>query len=300
MTTTTPVAGARERLRIALQKGGRLAEPARTLLRACGLAWRDGGDELFRRGESQPIDLLMVRDDDIPRLLEEGTCDLGMVGRNVLLEHAAGRLSAPRELRALGFGACRLSLAVPDTMTWEAPAQLAGRRIATSYPAQLNTWLAAQGVQAEVVVLSGSVEIAPRLGQADAVCDLVSTGTTLVANRLREVATLLESEAVLAGPAMPLDGPRAALAQQLMRRLDGVLRLRDSRLLLCRAPSGAVPGLLALLPDADAPLVTRIAGSDAMSVQAVCSGAMDWTRLEALERAGARGLMVLPIERMLA
>ena len=286
MTPTATVAGARERLRIGLQKYGRLASPARELLRACGLAWRDGDDGLFRRGESQPVDLLMVRDDDIPRLLEEGACDLGLVGRNVLLEHAAGSASAPRELRALGFGACRLSLAVPDAMAWSGPAQLVGRRIATSYPLQLRAWLAAQQVQAEVVVLSGSVEIAPRLGQADAVCDLVSTGATLAANHLREVATVLESEAVL--------------AEQLLRRLDGVLLLRDSRLLLCRAPSGAVPALLALLGDADAPLVTRIDGSDAMAVQAVCRGTLDWQRLEALERAGARGLMVLPIERMLA
>lgn len=300
MTPTATVAGARERLRIGLQKNGRLASPARELLRACGLAWRDGDDGLFRRGESQPVDLLMVRDDDIPRLLEEGACDLGLVGRNVLLEHAAGSASAPRELRALGFGACRLSLAVPDAMAWSGPAQLVGRRIATSYPLQLRAWLAAQQVQAEVVVLSGSVEIAPRLGQADAVCDLVSTGATLAANHLREVATVLESEAVLAGPAKALEGPRAVLAEQLLRRLDGVLLLRDSRLLLCRAPSGAVPALLALLGDADAPLVTRIDGSDAMAVQAVCRGTLDWQRLEALERAGARGLMVLPIERMLA
>ena len=150
----------RERLRIAVQKGGRLAEPSLGLLAQCGFRFRQSRDRLFCFGESAPVDLLLVRDDDIPRLIAEGTCDLGIVGRNVLAEAGA----AVAELRPLGFGACRLSIAVPAVETYDGVASLAGRRIATSHPRLLERWLAQEGVEATVVVLNGSVEIAPRLG----------------------------------------------------------------------------------------------------------------------------------------
>jgi ATP phosphoribosyltransferase len=304
MSPTTHAA-ARDRLRIAIQKSGRLAEPARSLLASCGLGWRESRDRLFCYGESLPIDLLLVRDDDIPGLIAEGVCDLGIVGRNVLQEQdldgqAAGRGARLREWRPLGFGACRLALAVPDGWSWRDPAQLAGKRIATSYPQLLGQWLAREGVQAQVVVLSGSVEIAPRLGQADAVCDLVSSGTTLAANQLKPVLTLLESEAVLAGPAADLDDVRGELAQLLLRRLDGATRIRHSKLLIFQATRQLLPELLPLLPDADAPTVMQIDGEDRLALQALCHGALTWQRLEDLRRAGARGLMVLPVEGMLA
>jgi len=183
---------------------------------------------------------------------------------------------------------------------WDGPRQLAGRRIATSYPALLSQWLAAEGVSAEVVLLSGSVEIAPRLGQADAICDLVSSGATLVANQLKPVATLLQSEAVLAGPVAGFDSARGDLADLLQRRLDGALRIRHSKLLLFQASRQMLPALLPLLPDADAPTVMRIDGEDNLALQALCHGAVTWQRLEDLKRAGARGLMVLPVEGMLA
>jgi len=164
----------------------------------------------------------------------------------------------------------------------------------------LLQWLREQGIAAEVVTLSGSVEIAPRLGKADAICDLVSSGATLAANHLHAVATVLESEAVLAGPVLPFGDARAELAALLLRRLDGVLRLKDSKLLLFRADRDAVPALLELLPDAESPTVTTIDGSDALALQAICHGAVTWQRLEDLKRAGAAGLLVLPVERMLA
>ena len=303
----SPISSAtpRERLRIAIQKSGRLGEPARALLASCGLSWREGRDRLFCHGESLPVDLLLVRDDDIPGLIAEGVCDLGIVGRNVLDETNAGRealgaAAAATELRPLGFGECRLDIAVPDGVEWSGPGQLSGLRIATSYPALLRQWLEAQGIDAGVVTLSGSVEIAPRLGQADAVCDLVSSGATLAANRLVPVMTLLRSQAVLAGPLRPFGDARDELAQMLQRRLDGVLKLRDSRLLLFQASRSAVPGLLALLPDAEPPTVMQVDGKDTLALQALCHGAMGWQRLEDLKLAGARGLMVLPIERTLA
>lgn len=295
----------RDRLRVAIQKSGRLADPARALLASCGLSWRESRDRLFCYGEALPIDLLLVRDDDIPGLIADGVCDLGIVGRNVLLEQdserrQAGNASSFRELRALGFGACRLALAVPESWEWRGPVDLEGRRIATSYPALLQQWLQDQTIRADVVTLSGSVEIAPRLGQADLVCDLVSSGATLVANQLKPVATLLESEAVLAAPSSEFEGERAGLAELLLRRLDGALRTRHSKLLLFQAQRDALPFLLPLLPDADEPTLLQVDGADRLALQALCHGHLTWQRLEDLKRAGAQGLMVLPVESMLA
>ncbi|GAA4868372.1 ATP phosphoribosyltransferase [Luteimonas vadosa] len=297
--------GARDRLRIAIQKSGRLSEPARALLAACGLSWRESRDKLFCYGESLPVDLLLVRDDDIPGLLADGVCDYGIVGRNVLAEHAAERARegshvASREVRALGFGACRLAIAVPERWEWTGPGDLQGKRIATSYPGLLQQWLGEAGVDATVATLTGSVEIAPRLGQADAVCDLVSSGATLVANQLKPVETLLQTEAVLAGPVLPFGDARAELAALLLRRLEGVLKLKDSRLLLFQARREALPRLLKLLPDAEPPTVMQVDGADTLALQALCHGSMTWQRLEDLKLAGASALLVLPVERTLS
>lgn len=295
----------RDRLRIAIQKNGRLSEPARALLSACGLSWRESRDRLFCYGESAPIDLLLVRDDDIPGLIAGGLCDLGIVGRDVLLEQAGereqtGQPAAFRELRPLGFGSSKLMLAVPDEWDWQSPSQLEGMRIATSYPALLRGWLKEFSIEADVVTSSGSVEIAPRLGQADLVCDLVSSGATLAANHLKPVYTILQTEAVLAAPALPFGDARADLADMLLRRLDGVLRIRDSKLLLFQASRDCLDEVISLLPDAETPTMLQVDGSDAIALQALCHGVITWQRMEDLKRAGARGLMVLPVERMLA
>lgn len=313
MSRATNVA-ARDRLRIAIQKSGRLSEPALALLAAAGLSWQESRDKLFYYGESLPIDLLLVRDDDIPGLIADGVCDLGMVGRNVLEEQDQarrqdGRSTAFREIRGLGFGRCRLMFGIPDDWDWQPEAQLPGKRIATSYPALLSRWLAERGIDASVVMMSGSVELAPRLGQADLVCDLVSSGATLSANRLKPVEVVLDSEAVLAGPVDGFADVRAGIADLLLRRLDGVLKIRDSKLLLFQASRAALPHLMQLLPDAEPPTVMSLDGGNSVNgdacngdvaMQALCHGAMTWQRLEDLKRAGARGLMVLPVERMLA
>ena len=303
--SATQNAPARDRLRIAIQKNGRLAEPARSLLTACGLSWRQSRDKLFCYGESLPVDLLLVRDDDIPGLIADGVCDFGIVGRNELDEQGAARRriglpDAYQALRGLNFGQCRLMLAVPEEWEWTGVEQLAGKRIATSYPAILADWLAARGVDAQVVELSGSVEIAPRLGTADLICDLVSSGATLAANQLKPVETLLESEAVLAGPTRVLEDQRADLADMLLRRMNGVLKLKDSKLLMFRAERAVVPALLRLLPDADAPTYLASDAEGPQSLQTMCHGLVTWQRLEELERAGAQGLMVLSVERSLA
>lgn len=294
----------RDRLRIAIQKNGRLSEPARALLGSCGLSWRESPDRLFCYGETAPIDLLLVRDDDIPGLITSGVCDLGIVGRNVLAEQEAlaeNAAFAAHELRPLGFGGCRLAIAVPQSWTWTGVDDLRGRRIATSYPGLLQRWLDEVGVDAQIVNLSGSVEIAPRLGQADAICDLVSSGATLAANQLKPVLDIFQSEAVLAGSVAPTDPVRGALLEMLLRRMDGVLKIRDSKLLMFRAARGSLPALMTLLPDAESPTVLGVVeDEDAISLQTICHGVVTWQRLEELQRAGARGLMVLPVERMLA
>ncbi len=301
----TPPTQPRERLRVAIQKSGRLGEPARELLASCGLTWRESRDRLFLYGESLPVDVLLVRDDDIPGLIADGVCDLGIVGRNVLVEHAlereaAGRPAGLREWRQLGWGACRLAVAVPEEQGWRGAGQLAGLRIATSYPRTLGRWLEEQGVEAEPVLLNGSVEIAPRLGQADVVCDLVSSGATLRANQLRPVTTVLESEAVIAGPGTTLEDGRQEIADLLLRRLDGALRLKESRLLMLRVPRADLTTVLAALPAGDEPTVLQVDDRDELSVQALVHGSVPWSRLEDLKQAGARSLMVLPVEGMLA
>lgn len=297
---------ARDRLRIAVQKSGRLSEASQDLLARCGLEFRRSRDKLFCFGETLPVDLLLVRDDDVPGMIAEGVCDLGIVGRNVLSEQRLGALREGRdpdcrELRALGFGHCRLSLAVPQEFAYDSPAELAGLRIATTYPNLLGDWLQRAGVEARVLTLSGSVEIAPRLGSADLICDLVSSGATLVANQLKEAVVVLQSEAVLAaGSRLPTD-ERGELIEMLLRRIDGVIQVRVSKLVMLQAPRSALADIERLLPRGQKPTVVPVEGSeDDVALQAVCTDAITWQHLEDMKRAGARQMLVLPVEQMLA
>jgi len=303
------VGKARDRLRIAVQKSGRLADVSQDLLARCGLKFRQSRDKLFCFGESMPIDLLLVRDDDIPGLIAQGVCDLGIVGRNVLAEHAlaakangdAGGLAAIAELRPLNTSRCRLSIAVPQDLAYETPQQLQGMRIATSYPALLGAWLADNGVDAKIVGLSGSVEIAPRLGTADLICDLVSSGATLAANQLQEAVVILDSEAVVAGPAELPGDERGELRELLLRRIDGVIQVRESKLVMLHAAREHIAAIREILPNAQAPTLLPIEGSaERVALQAVCFGAITWQHLEDMKRAGASQLLVLPVEKILA
>ncbi len=294
----------RDRLRIAMQKSGRLTEPALDLLNRCGLSFRQSRDKLFCFGEGEPVDLLLVRDDDIPGLIAQGVCDLGIVGLNVLNEY---QLTAPPEMaplnawRPLGFGRCRLSIAVAQESAYSQPQHLAGQRIATSYPGLLGEWLRQHGVDAGVVTLAGSVEIAPKLGTAEAICDLVQSGGTLVANQLREADVVLESQAVLAGPkTLPVD-ERGDMIELLLKRLDGVIQLRESRLLLLQTSRGALEAVTRLLPGGPQPTLLSLAGQpDQVMLQALCAGEVSWRQLEEIKKAGAREMFVLPVEKMLA
>ena len=287
-----------------MQKSGRLTEPALDLLNRCGLSFRQSRDKLFCFGDGEPVDLLLVRDDDIPGLIAQGVCDLGIVGRNVLDEFrlTTGRDAAPLvELRPLGFGRCRLSIAVPQELDYQGPPTLEGERIATSYPGLLGEWLRKQAVNASVVTLSGSVEIAPKLGTADAICDLVQSGGTLVANQLREADILLESEAVLAGPlTLPID-ERGDMLELLLKRLDGVIQVRESRLLLLQTSRSSLEAITRLLPGGPQPTLLAVAGQpDQLMLQALCAGEVSWRQLEEIKKAGAREMYVLPVEKMLA
>lgn len=296
---------ARDRLRIAIQKSGRLNDASIDLLARCGLRFRRSRDRLFCFGETLPVDLLLVRDDDVPGMIAEGVCDLGIVGRNVLREQILGRQGSAgaasfREIRSLGFGHCRLSLAVPDGFDYVGPVELSNLRIATSYPGLLADWLRRSSVDARIVSLSGSVEIAPRLGTADCICDLVSSGATLAANQLKEVAVILESEAVLAASAvLPVDR-RRELIDMLLRRIDGVIQVRVSKLVLWQSPRASLDAITRLLPNGQRPTVTPIEGLDnQVSAQAICNDAVTWQHLEDMKRAGARQMLVLPVEQML-
>lgn len=294
-----------DRLRIAMQKSGRLSDPARNLLKQAGFQFRSDKDQLFCYGEDCAIDLVLVRDDDIPQLIAENVCDLGIVGRNVLLEKAlelkGSAHSGLQELMPLGFGGCRLSLAVGNQQAWNGVADLQDQRIATSYPELLSDYLQRQGVRADIVALKGSVEIALKLGKADAICDLVSSGATLVANGLKETDIILQSEAVLASQSIPFGDGRDTLLANFLSRIEGVMKVQASKLILCQTGLMNLDAILKLLPDATAPTISHVWGSeDRVSVQALCQSAVTWQRLEAMKLAGASGLMVLPVEKLLA
>jgi ATP phosphoribosyltransferase len=256
-------------------------------------------------GENMPLDVLFVRDDDIPDLVQEDVCDLGLVGLNVIEEKrlamaARGAQARFELIQRLDFGRCRLSIAVPDDFPYRDLSSLAGRRIATTYPQVLARFLRENSVEAEIVTLSGAVEIAPRLGRADVICDLVSTGSTLLANHLREVTTVLQSEAALIRTPVPLPDEKADWVRRLLVRIDGVQQVKESKYIMLHAPRSALPQIAKLLPGSESPTVIPLDGhGDKVAVHAVCRENVFWETLEALKAAGASALLVLPVEKML-
>ncbi len=291
------------RLRVAIQKSGRLTERSLALLQSCGLSFARSKDKLFWYGRDFPVDLLLVRDDDIPRMLLDGVCELGIVGENiareVMLQRNGG--SGLTRLRKLGFGQCRLSLAVPENGSFNSASDLDGARVATSYPALTRSLLAEKGVSARIVELSGSVEIAPGLGTADAIADLVSTGATLRANHLRELEVLFESTASLYGAEAELPAQKQELLTRLLARLDGVLQAAESKYVMLHAPRSAIDRITRLLPGVEHPSLMDLEGApDRVALHAVCREALFWEHLEALKAAGASAILVLPVEKMLA
>ncbi len=291
------------RIRVAIQKSGRLSDHSLELLQKCGLRFSPSKDKLFWYGKDFPVDLLLVRDDDIPRLLLDRVCELGIVGENVALEVLLERNNKDglSQLRKLTFGACRLSLAVPENSAAQSAKDLDGCRIATSYPALTNALLSARGINAETVKFSGSVEIAPGLGTADAIADLVSTGTTLRANHLVELEVLFESTAALYTYASPLQAEKRLVIDRLLSRLDGVLAAAESKYVMLHAPRDALERITRILPGAEKPSLMNLEGDpDRVALHAVCREGVFWEHLEALKAAGASAILVLPVEKMLA
>ena len=294
------------RIKLAVQKSGRLTDPSIELLTRCGLKLSRGKDQLMGFGENMPFDVLFVRDDDIPDLVQEDVCDLGLVGLNVLEEKrlqlaARGTPASFQTLRTLEFGRCRLSIAVPLEFDYGGLPSLQHRRIATTYPYLLGRFLEQHGIAAEVVTLSGAVEIAPRLGRADLICDLVATGSTLQANHLREVATVLESQAVLIRTPVDLAPEKNEWVERLLLRVEGVEQVRESKYIMLHAPRSALPAIRLLLPGSESPTIIPLEGfPERVAVHAVCRENVFWETLESLKKAGASALLVVPVEKMLA
>lgn len=292
-----------DRLRIAIQKSGRLSEGSFELLKSCGLTISRGRDKLYGRVEELPIDVLLVRDDDIPEFVADGACDIGIVGENVAEEDrlTSPHPAPPERVRKLGFSRCRLMLAAPKEWVWDGPALLEGKRVATSYPGLTRQFLAQTQVSAHVVTMNGSVEIAPRLKIADAVCDIVSTGATLDANGLKPVATVFESEAVLIRNIAPFSSGKQAVFEAFLKRIDGVIASREAKYVMMNAPRSAIAAITQVLPGAEAPTVLDLAGArDKVAIHAVCRESVFWTTLEKLKSLGASAILVLPIEKMMA
>lgn len=281
-------------LRIAIQKSGRLYEDSVQLLKECGIDLRNVKDRLKTVSENFPLEVFFLRDDDIPEYVEDGVADIGIVGQNVLLEK--GRKVDIIEL--LGFGKCRLSVAVPKSMDYHGVKALEGLRIATSYPQLVKQFLQTSNVQATIHEISGSVEIAPGIGLADVVADLVSSGGTLFMNGLKEVEVILDSQAVLVANSSISDEKKLIL-EKLLFRMRSVRKAKKSKYVLMNVPNDNLAQVLTLLPGMRSPTVLPLAESGWSSVHSVLSEDEFWDRIEKLRAAGAEGILVVPIEKLI-
>ncbi len=291
----------RSRLRLALQKKGRLSEEALRLLKKSGLQFRIKDNALLTHVENFPIDLLFVRDDDIPTLVFDGLCDGGVVGENVLLEAAlASNAAEYHTVLPLGTCRCKLAIAVPESYDYQNLDSLNGKRIATSYPLLLKRFLTDNHIRADSLILSGSVEVAPRMGMADAICDLVSSGQTLEDNKLIAVETVLESQATLIRSVQTQTDENLALFDMLARRMQAVMHADERKYIVFHAPKTALSRICESLPGAEFPTILPLPGSsDKVAVHVVSSEGVFWNTLESIQSLGASSILVLPIEKIL-
>jgi ATP phosphoribosyltransferase len=294
------------RIKFAIQKSGRLTDHSLDLLQRCGLKYTRARDQLICFGENMPLDILLVRDDDIPALVRDDVCDLGIVGLNIVeecrLSFGTRNGAEPfKILRALDYGHCRLAFGYPEDGPVQSVEALAGRRIATSYPNVVGHYLAERGIPAEVIEFSGAVEIAPSLGRADVICDLVSTGTTMAAHKIREGETILESEAVILRTPVAVAPEKQEWIDRLLQRIEGVMQVRESKYIMMHAPKSALAQISELLPGSEAPTVLPLEGrDDKVAVHVVCRENVFWETLENLKSVGASSVLVVPVEKMLA
>ena len=295
----------KKRLRIAMQKSGRLSRESQELLKQCGVKINLQEQRLIAYAENMPIDILRVCDDDIPGLIFDGVVDLGIIGENVLEEEELARLAAGetveyKKLKTLDFGGCRLSLAVDRDMSYRGVQDLANSRIATSYPNLLKRYMNEQNVPFKSCLLNGSVEVAPTAGLANAICDLVSSGATLEANGLKEVEVIYRSKACLIQRASALESEKQALVDKLLTRIQGVQQAAESKYIMLHAPKDKLKDITALLPGVENPTILPLAqDSNKVAMHVVSQENLFWETMEQLKAIGASSILVLPIEKMM-
>jgi ATP phosphoribosyltransferase len=281
-------------LKIAIQKSGRLYEDSIKLLKECGIELNNGNKQLKTVAYNFPVEVYFFRDDDIPQYVYDGVADVGFVGENVFLEKGKDIDLVYR----LGFGRCRLSIAVPKSMTYNTINDLEGLKIATTYSSLLQRFLTEKNVNAEIHEISGSVEIAPGIGLADAICDLVSSGSTLFTNGLKEVEVVLKSEAVLTAN-KNLSEENKNILEKLLLRINAVKTAKNNKYILLNVPNHQLKNIIAVLPGMKSPTVVPLAEEGWSSVQSVVNENVFWDVIEKLKRLGAEGILVVPIEKMI-
>ncbi len=282
-------------LRIAIQKSGRLQEESLKLLKETGLAFNNGKDQLKTQASNFPIELLFLRDDDIPQYVEDKVADAGIVGENVMIE----KQKKNEVVRKLDFAKCRLSIAIPRSETYGGIPSLAGKNIATSYPTIVKQFLAKNNIQAGIHEISGSVEIAPGIGLADAICDIVSTGSTLLSNGLKEVEVVMKSEAVLiATPNLEVE--KKNILDKLLFRIQAVQSAKNNKYILLNCPNEAIEKITSVIPGMKSPTIMPLGRKDWSSLHSVVNENDFWEKIDLLKSFGAEGILVIPIEKMIA
>jgi ATP phosphoribosyltransferase len=281
------------KIRIAIQKSGRLNEDSLAILKDCGISIDNGKDQLKASARNFPLEVFYLRNGDIPQYLRDGVVDIAIIGENVLIEKGEDIAIAEK----LGFSKCKVSLAIPKAIKYNSVKDFEGKRIATSYPNTVQHYLTKKGVKADVHIINGSVEIAPNIGLADAICDIVSSGSTLFKNNLKEVEIMLRSEAVLAVSPL-ISQERKEILQKIQFRIQSVLRARQSKYVLLNAPNHKLNDILQLLPGMRSPTVLPLAEEGWSSVHTVIQKDTFWEVIDELKGAGAEGILVCPIEKM--
>ena len=281
------------KLKIAVQKSGRLNEDSLKLLKDCGILIDNGKDQLRASARNFPVEVLYLRNGDIPQYLRDGVVDVAILGENTLVEKGEDLEIVER----LGFSKCRVSLAIPKDVEYSGISDFEGKRVATSYPNTVKKYLKSQGIEAELHIINGSVEIAPNIGLADAICDIVSSGSTLFKNGLKEVEKMSTSEAVLT-VAPNLSSEKKKILDTIQFRIQSVLRGQNSKYILMNAPNDKVEGILKLLPGMRSPTVLPLAEEGWSSLHTVIDETKFWDVIDELKNAGAEGILIVPIDKM--
>jgi len=281
-------------LKIAIQKSGRLSDNSKKLLEECGIKFSNGISVLKTKAHNFPVEVLFLRDDDIPQYVEQQVADIGILGENMIFEKAKDVVIVEQ----LGFASCRLSLAIPKEETYTGPGYFMNKKIATSYPKLLNDFLKKYNITAEIEEISGSVEIAPGIGLADAICDIVSSGSTLLTNGLHEAETILKSQAAIIA-CKDLSLEKQAILNSLLFRIRAVKNAKENKYILLNAPESAVKKICDILPGMKSPTILPLAEKGWCSLHSVVKEDEFWDRINQLKAAGAEGILVIPIEKMI-